>query len=83
MHQWSATPCPAFLGFQLRSSEKRLTSLAIRGHSSVKCTPGIAVSMTLKGPRTPSEAKGLGSNVSWWLVPPWVQMKMQLTFERA
>ena len=33
----------------------------------------------LNSPRTLVGASGLGSKVSWWLVPPSVQMRMQLT----
>jgi hypothetical protein len=61
---WSATPCPAFFGFQLRSKAYCFRLRAMRGKMSVNLTPGTAVLMTPYSPRTLCGASGFGSNVS-------------------
>src|SRR6478609_4769263 len=79
---WSACPWLPFFGFQLRKSAYRFRLRAIRGRMSANRTPGTAVLTTPYSPRTACGASGFGSNVSWWLVPPRVQIRMQLTSVR-
>src|SRR3954451_18334378 len=43
---------------------------------SEKCAPGTAVGIALNSPRYSSGASGLGSNVSKWVGPPSIQMRM-------
>ena len=45
------------------------------GMSSLKCTPGMAVGIDLKGPLV--GVPGFGSHVSNWLGPPQSQSRMQ------
>ena len=46
------------------------------GNDSPKRKPGTAVSMDLNGPRIAAGASGFGSNVSSWLTPPVMKMKI-------
>lgn len=55
-----------------------LSEIAARlGMSSPNCTPGVRVGMGLYGPRISAGARGLGSQESSWLSPPYWKMKMQ------
>ncbi len=53
-------------------------SFASFGNSSLRCSPGTFVWIGWNGPRTSRGASGFGSNVSRWLGPPTMLMKMQL-----
>src|SRR3954464_4497242 len=53
--------------------------LASSGTCSVKRTPGRVVGTVPNSPRTSAGASGLGAKVSWWLGPPCIHRRMQLT----
>ena len=60
---------------------KRLDRCAKLGSDSPNRSPGTEVSIDLKGPRIDAGASGLGSNVSSWLTPPVIRMRIARRFE--
>lgn len=61
----------------------RLARWASSGSVSLKRTVGIAVSIDLKGPRIDDGASGFGSNVSSWLGPPVIMIRMARRWANA
>ena len=49
---------------------------AVLGKVSLKNSPSILVGMCDSSPRYSTGANGLGSNVSWWAIPPGRKMWM-------
>ena len=62
---WAASPCVIE-----RMTVSLSATWAVWGSVSLNCSPSILVGIEPISPRYSIGANGLGSNVSWWAIPP-------------